>query len=90
MAAGQVRGRLIDLGAYPALIAGLDHVRGELYALEGAGRLLSTLDEVEGSGYRRARVEVETEAGIVIAWAYLWAGARGAGRIISSGDWRRR
>jgi gamma-glutamylcyclotransferase (GGCT)/AIG2-like uncharacterized protein YtfP len=90
LACGHVSGRLIDLGPYPALTAGPGLVSGELYELEAAAGLLRTLDEIEGSRYRREPVEVETGAGILTAWAYLWAGARGAGKVTHSGDWRRR
>lgn len=90
LASGHVSGRLIDLGPYPALTPGPGLVSGELYDLGGAPGLLALVDEIEGSRYRRETVEVETGGGIVAAWAYLWAGARGAGKVISSGDWRRR
>lgn len=90
LASGHVRGRLIDLGACPALIAGPGRVCGELFGIGGAKGLLALLDDMEGGRFRREIVQVETEEGFVAAWAYLWSGARGSGKVISTGDWRRR
>ena len=43
---GSVRGRLVDLGSYPGLIAGAGRVRGEIYRLDGP-ELLPVLDREE-------------------------------------------
>lgn len=88
--AAWVAGRLLDLGAFPGLVDGRGRVAGELIEAESLAGLLPVLDEVEGSRFRRVKREVETAAGAVEAWVYLWAGPRGAGRVIASGDWRRR
>jgi gamma-glutamylcyclotransferase (GGCT)/AIG2-like uncharacterized protein YtfP len=44
------RGRLYDLGPYPAMTAGHDLIRGELWHLrpEDLGATLETLDSIEG------------------------------------------
>lgn len=66
-----VRGRLYDLGPYPALVPGEDLVRGELWRLspEHTAETLAVLDEVEGYSvspgdlYQRVVVECRTESG---------------------------
>ncbi|MCL4795102.1 MAG: gamma-glutamylcyclotransferase [Bryobacteraceae bacterium] len=80
-------GRLLDLGEYPGLIEGRGRVAGELFEFDSLEALLPLLDEIEGARFRRAQIVVETAAGEFTAWAYLWAGPRGAGPVIASGDW---
>jgi gamma-glutamylcyclotransferase (GGCT)/AIG2-like uncharacterized protein YtfP len=74
-----IRGRLYDLGPYPALGPGEDVVRGEVWHLapEHIGETLSSLDEVEGATrlktayYRRIVVSCRTDDGRDIdAWVY--------------------
>jgi gamma-glutamylcyclotransferase (GGCT)/AIG2-like uncharacterized protein YtfP len=50
------RYRVAAFGRYPALVVGNTAVTGELYDL--ASDALPPLDAFEGSGYRRARVEL--------------------------------
>jgi len=88
--AGAVRGRLYDLGAYPALVlaAGEGAVRGEVWGCPAA--VLPRLDAYEGVAeglFRRVR----TEAGGVECWVYV-AGpalepALAPENLIGSGDW---
>lgn len=93
-------GRLIDLGAYPALIdlgATEYMVHGEFVRVAAPAEAISQLDEIEGfqgfgekgSLYRRTLCEVDVgEARIRRAWTYCWA-AEGATHVqITSGDWR--
>ena len=98
---GQTAGTLLDLGDYPGLIPmpSARPVRGELYAADDRDALFRELDAIEvfkgwgvaGSHYRRAIVRVaDPDGGSVLAWTYFFTAGRDAGRIIASGDWRRR
>lgn len=81
----QTFGRLIDLGAYPALVdlgATGSMVHGEFMrvgALEEAIRLLDEIEDFRGFGrsdslYRRTLCQVDVgEARIRRAWTYCWA-----------------
>jgi gamma-glutamylaminecyclotransferase len=78
---------LVDLGPYPALVAGgATTVQGELYAVDEA--LLGALDELEGHPelYRRDRVVLEDGR---VALAYLFARDH-AGLPLLAGDWKLR
>ncbi len=75
-------GRLYDLGPYPALVAGDDRVRGELwrFAAEDLPETLRVLDGIEGFRnqpgdlYRRVVAECMTKAGQVAnAFTYRYA-----------------
>lgn len=64
---GYVRGRLFDLGPYPAMLAGDDWVRGECWTLreEDVPETVRVLDEIEGFAqpgeadlYQRCEVDV--------------------------------
>jgi gamma-glutamylcyclotransferase (GGCT)/AIG2-like uncharacterized protein YtfP len=77
-----VRGRLYDLGPYPALVAGDDLIGGEVWRLaaEHLSRTLAVLDEVEDVAageaglYARRAVECRTERGAAVrAFAYYYA-----------------
>ena len=75
------RGRLHDLGSYPALVEGSDLVTGELWHLkpEDLEVTLEALDRVECYGiddvdlYERRVIECQTQDGLVLAYAYLFA-----------------
>jgi gamma-glutamylcyclotransferase (GGCT)/AIG2-like uncharacterized protein YtfP len=87
-------GRLIDLGAYPGMIAAAaatDRVRGEYLEFASLASFLPRLDRIEGQKYRRVRIDVEVAAlGSRTAWGYLWVGEVCSARLIPSGDWRNR
>jgi gamma-glutamylcyclotransferase (GGCT)/AIG2-like uncharacterized protein YtfP len=95
---GRVRGRLLDLGAYPGLVAAVtraDWVRGELHAIPD-GRALARLDAYEDydprrpeqSLFLRREAKVALDSGeVVAAWVYVYAGAAARGRRIVSGDY---
>lgn len=78
---------LLDLGAWPAMVAGgSTSVRGELYEVDAA--TLRALDDFEGDPdeYRRTRIELDDGR---VADAYLLAAPASAdARVIASGDWR--
>lgn len=86
-----VRGVLLDLGAFPALVRSkepTDAVHGELYALTQPSRVLLDLDDYEGEAFRRERVEaVSRELGRVVAWAYVWTGDVEGLERVEGGRW---
>jgi gamma-glutamylcyclotransferase (GGCT)/AIG2-like uncharacterized protein YtfP len=87
--AGSVRGRLLDLGAYPGLIAGGGRVRGEVYRLDAA-ELLPVLDREEGYNFIRRRVLVTLDGGArARAWVYRYRGPRARAVPVPHGDYRR-
>jgi gamma-glutamylcyclotransferase (GGCT)/AIG2-like uncharacterized protein YtfP len=86
-----VRGRLVDLGPYPALLPGDRWIRGELwrFADEDMSETLRVLDEVEGYAglgedlYRRVVITCHTTEGAeVAAYAYQFAQPQRAGQAI--------
>jgi gamma-glutamylaminecyclotransferase len=81
------RFRLVDLGAYPGMLAGGDtSVVGELYEVNDD--VLAALDRLEGHPryYLRAPIIL---AGWRRAETYFFPAAQAAGRaVIESGDWR--
>ena len=99
---GAYRGRLFDLGRYPAVVpdeSGRWRVTGEIYRMHTPETLLSALDEYEGCAphdpephqYRRALQPVQRENGrMVEAWIYLYNRPLNGVRQIESGDFLRR
>lgn len=87
---GTVRGTLLSLGPYPALVNGAGRVRGELYRLDDS-ELLDVLDREEGYHFERRRAEVTLPDGRRRrAWLYRYRGPRERAVPIPDGDWRRR
>jgi gamma-glutamylcyclotransferase (GGCT)/AIG2-like uncharacterized protein YtfP len=90
---GRLRGRLYDLGAYPAAVPSPDpahRVRGLVYRMEAGLRevLLADLDRYEGAEYRRQVARVVLEDGETVqAWVYFYARTPPPGRVIASGDY---
>jgi len=91
LAPGWFAGRLYDLGAYPGALYEPDSetkVFGEVLNLSPA--VLPLLDRYEGlheqpAEYVRRRVPVQTAAGPVACWAYLYCGPVSESRRILSG-----
>ncbi len=83
------RFRMVDLGAYPAIVAdGATSIEGELYDVDDS--LLAQLDRFEGHPRFYARSPVAIEGG-ADAQAYLLRAAQVVGRpLIPSGSWRDR
>jgi gamma-glutamylcyclotransferase (GGCT)/AIG2-like uncharacterized protein YtfP len=89
LGAGSVAGRLLDLGRYPALIAGAGRVTGELYRLDDP-ELLPVLDREEGYNFRRSMTTVTLASGRRLrAWVYRYRGPRERAVPIPHGDYRR-
>lgn len=94
-----VKGRLISLGEYPALLDGAGTVRGELYSFDDLPVALDVLDDVEnfdpanpeGSEYIRDARRVRSDDGAELtAWVYVYNRPPGTAPLIPSGDWRKR
>jgi gamma-glutamylcyclotransferase (GGCT)/AIG2-like uncharacterized protein YtfP len=87
-----VAGRLVDLGAFPGLVAPAsfdDRVRGDLCEIPDAERdaLLDVLDRYEGESFERLRAAVDAPDGVVEAWLYRWRGDPTGRRLVPSGDY---
>lgn len=95
---GVVRGRLLDVGAFPAAVLdGEGEIRGEVLALAEPDRVLRAVDRYEGYGgpgddlFERALVRVRMdEGGVLGAWAYVFTKDAGTLPEVPSGDWLRR
>jgi gamma-glutamylcyclotransferase (GGCT)/AIG2-like uncharacterized protein YtfP len=82
---------LYDLGGFPGARPGEGVIHGDLLVVEDRG--LDVMDRIEGHPryFRRERVEVATEDGVVPAWIYWASEEMVAGRArIPGGDWFRR
>ncbi len=73
---GKLKGRLFDLGAYPALITSAketNDVYGEIYQLASTKKVFAALDEYEGDEYGRELHLVQQEGGKEIkCWVYIY------------------
>ena len=86
---GAVRGRLYDLGRYPAAVPdGTGSVRGEVYRMVDPA-LWTALDSAEGPRYDRREAGVTTGEGAVLgAFVYWYVGPLGRAVPIPGGDYR--
>jgi gamma-glutamylcyclotransferase (GGCT)/AIG2-like uncharacterized protein YtfP len=93
-----IRGRLYDMGPFPALAEGDEAVRGEVLTVEPGElpRLLRALDELEGfapgdpagSIYLRRVVDAKTDDGAeVAAFAYFYNRDPAGLRHLPGGEW---
>ncbi len=98
-AEGKVRGRLYDMGDYPAAVPAKEEVfiMGELYRINHPDEFawaMAQLDDYEGLNtehgeaalYRRELVNVYTEDQTTEAWVYWFNGDIKDRPIIESGD----
>lgn len=96
---GKVRGRVYDLGEYPAAVpvSGDHYIVGELYAINEPDEFnyaIAQLDDYEGvnpgegepSLYRRELCLVDTDKGVSEAWVYWFNGQVENKPYIASGD----
>lgn len=95
----KVRGKLFDMGTYPAGIPSKDNtfITGELYVAKGKEEFywaISQLDDYEGANaepdemqlYRRELTEVYLNNTITHAWIYWYNGDISGRLLIASGD----
>ncbi len=86
---GTARGRLLDLGRYPGVVAGRGRVSGEVYRLHGP-QVLPAVDRAEGVQFVRGRTLVTlADGGRAQAWMYRYRGPRERAVPIPDGDYRR-
>ena len=96
---GKVRGKLFDMGSYPAAIPSNDNsfITGELYRIKKAEEFswaIGQLDDYEGVSveadevqlYRREMAEVYIDGKLTHAWIYWYNGDVHGRPLISSGD----
>ena len=85
---GRITARLLDLGAYPAIVPDrLGVVLGEVYEVDEA--LWRALDSAEGPQYHRHEVAVRMAGGQeVTAFAYWYGGPIDRAVPIPNGDYR--
>lgn len=80
---GEIRGRLYDLGEYPAAVVDdreENFVYGKIYQLRNAADIIEALDDYEGIGdanpkpneYKREQHPIETNKGDTFCWIYLY------------------
>jgi gamma-glutamylcyclotransferase (GGCT)/AIG2-like uncharacterized protein YtfP len=88
---GVIEGRLLDLGAYPALIEtgpGEGLVYGEVHELTDPASSLSWLDDYEGDEYERVERRIMLRDGSeVTAWVYVYRESPSHYPPIESGRW---
>lgn len=90
---GQVRGRLYDVGSYPALVLdpNAPPVVGEWLTVTAAGlKAMDQLEEYYGPGAPNNdydRVQVSDVSNGRSGWVYVWPDNRGCQEILS-GNWK--
>jgi gamma-glutamylcyclotransferase (GGCT)/AIG2-like uncharacterized protein YtfP len=97
--AGRVRGKMYDMGSYPAAIpTETDHfIQGELFVARDPAEFawaIGQLDDYEGVSveadevqlYRRELTEVFMEDKVVPAWIYWFNGETAGREFLESGD----
>ena len=96
---GKVRGKLVDMGSYPAGISTNEScfIAGELYKIKNEQEFswaMGQLDDYEGVAaeadevhlYRREITEVHFEGKVTHAWIYWYNGDVSGRPLIASGD----
>lgn len=97
---GKIKGKLYDMGEYPGAILMADsenYVHGKIYLLNSVEKTLELLDDYEGYGpgqlqpnlFVRRVINVETSAGEVECWVYLYNLPVGGFKLIESGNYPR-
>jgi gamma-glutamylcyclotransferase (GGCT)/AIG2-like uncharacterized protein YtfP len=92
-----IRGKLFDLGIYPAAVPASDRtVRGEVFEMVDAPKVLAALDRIEGhrpadpdrSLYSRVQVAATMDDGRTEdVWVYFYNAPLGRAPRIASGDY---
>lgn len=86
---GRVRGRLLDLGRYPAAVPDPHgEVRGEVYRIR-RDEAWAALDSAEGPQYHRGQTTVRLDGGgQVTAWIFWYRGPLDRAVPVPGGDYR--
>ena len=94
---GSISGKLFDLGIYPAAVPATDgKVRGEVFEMVDAPKVLAALDRIEGhrpadperSLYTRVQVPATMDDGRrENVWVYFYNAPLGRAPRITSGDY---
>ena len=86
------RGRLYDLGDFPALVpGGKSWVAGELYRCDEIEEILRNLDALEGeAGFERRLLQVAWRLGETEAWAWVHAAPPEEAILIAGGSYKAR
>jgi gamma-glutamylcyclotransferase (GGCT)/AIG2-like uncharacterized protein YtfP len=82
-AEGQLKGRLYDIGEYPGAIlakVGNEYIYGTILQLDDPGAALQVIDDYEGfdkgqpfpNEFIRVSADIETGAGKITCWVYLY------------------
>jgi gamma-glutamylcyclotransferase (GGCT)/AIG2-like uncharacterized protein YtfP len=93
---GRIRGELYDLGSYPGVVlcqAGDSFVYGSVLKIDRPQTVFAFIDRYEGYGagqpvpneFVRKLVDVDTDAGIVGCWIYLYNLSTDGSSLIRSG-----
>lgn len=92
--AGQLPGRLYDLGEYPGFVYQAEaktFVRGEIFRLDrNVPQVLAALDEYEGVNmpnpeYRKQTLKVQSASGSIDCLVYVYCGDLSQARCLESG-----
>lgn len=70
----EIKGKLYDMGDYPALVPGEDStVKGEVYLVHDPAKVFGLLDGYEGPAYSRKQETVSLPDGTQVqAWVYWY------------------
>ena len=92
--AGRMKGRLYDLGEYPALVfsrSSTDWVLGDIYKLLDPQHALEHLDGYEGEDFERVQATAYLHNGAAVScWVYRYKGSPDPENLIASGDYFRK
>lgn len=89
----KVRGSIILVSDYPALIVSKGVVNGQVHDITDIAKALKTLDDVEryyGCYEDNLFRRVIIKSGRTSCWTYLWDKEANSYSIIGSGDWKKR
>lgn len=69
----EIKGKLYDMGDYPAAVPGDGAIKGEVYLINDPGAVFGVLDKYEGNAYSRKQEPVTLPGGDTVqAWVYWY------------------
>ena len=97
---GKVKGKLYDIGEYPgAILAGDtdEYIYGSILQIDEPEKVFMVVDEYEGFGSRelwpnefvRVLADIETTAGMINCWIYLYNQPVNGLRLIAGGKYKK-